>query len=141
LFNNNFYLKIKQSWNTISVKQLQEVSTMQFKKLREALKGEGFGILTEIDIKATLKKKLDVDFYNYKILGACNPSFAYKALLAEDKIGTMLPCNVIVQEKAEGQVEVSAVDPLASMQAIENKNLLDIATEIRARLQKVIEQL
>ena len=110
-------------------------------KVIEALKGEGFGILTEIDIKGTLKKKLDVDFYNYKILGACNPQFAYKALLAEDKIGTMLPCNVIVQEKAEGQVEVSAVDPLASMQAIENKNLLDIATEIRARLQKVIEQL
>ena len=110
-------------------------------KVTEALKGEGFGILTEIDIKATLKKKLDVDFYNYKILGACNPPFAYKALMAEDKIGTMLPCNVIVQEKTAGKVEVSAVDPLASMQAIENKNLIDIATEIRARLQKVIEQL
>ena len=110
-------------------------------KVTEALKAEGFGILTEIDIKATLKKKLDVDFYNYKILGACNPPFAYKALLAEDKIGTMLPCNVIVQEKVAGQVEVSAVDPAASMQAIENKALTDIATEIRARLQKVIEQL
>lgn len=107
----------------------------------EALKAEGFGILTEIDIKATLKKKLDVDFYNYKILGACNPPFAYKALLAEDKIGTMLPCNVIVQEKIAGQVEVSAIDPTASMQAIENKNLQDIATEIRGRLQKIIEQL
>ena len=110
-------------------------------KVTEALKAEGFGILTEIDIKATLKKKLDVDFYNYKILGACNPPFAYKALLAEDKIGTMLPCNVIVQEKVAGQVEVSAVDPAASMQAIENKTLADIATEIRARLQKVIEEL
>ena len=110
-------------------------------KVTDALKAEGFGILTEIDIKATLKKKLDVDFYNYKILGACNPPFAYKALLAEDKIGTMLPCNVIVQEKVAGQVEVSAVDPAASMQAIENKALADIATEIRARLQKVIEQL
>ena len=110
-------------------------------KVTEALKTEGFGILTEIDIKATLKKKLDVDFYNYKILGACNPPFAYKALLAEDKIGTMLPCNVIVQEKIPGQVEVSAVDPSASMQAIENKALADIATEIRARLQKVIEGL
>ena len=110
-------------------------------KVTEALKAEGFGILTEIDIKATLKKKLDVDFYNYKILGACNPPFAYKALLAEDKIGTMLPCNVIVQEKIPGQVEVSAVDPAASMQAIENKTLADIAIEIRARLQKVIEQL
>ena len=110
-------------------------------KVTEALKAEGFGILTEIDIKATLKKKLDVDFYNYKILGACNPPFAYKALLAEDKIGTMLPCNVIVQEKVPGKVEVSAVDPAASMQAIENKALNDIATEIRARLQKVIEEL
>ncbi|MBC7626458.1 DUF302 domain-containing protein, partial [Ferruginibacter sp.] len=89
----------------------------------------------------TLKKKLDVDFYNYKILGACNPPFAYKALLAEDKIGTMLPCNVIVQEKVPGQIEVSAVDPAASMQAIENKDLQDIATEIRTKLQKVIEAL
>ena len=110
-------------------------------KVTEALKAEGFGILTEIDIKTTLKKKLDVDFYNYKILGACNPPFAYKALLAEDKIGTMLPCNVIVQEKIPGQVEVSAVDLSASMQAIENKTLADIAKEIRGRLQKVIEQL
>ena len=75
-------------------------------KITEALQAEGFGILTEIDVKSTLKKKLDVDFYNYKILGACNPPFAYKALLAEDKIGIMLPCNVIVQEKAAGQVEV-----------------------------------
>ena len=110
-------------------------------KVTEALKAEGFGILTEIDIKATLKKKLDVDFYNYKILGACNPPFAYKALLAEDKIGTMLPCNVIVQEKILGRVEVSAVDPAASMQTIENKALAGIAAEIRGMLQKVIEQL
>jgi len=110
-------------------------------KVTEALKAEGFGILTEIDIKATLKKKLDVDFYNYKILGACNPPFAYRALLAEDKIGTMLPCNVIVQEKVAGRVEVSAVDPSASMLSIENKDLQDIASEVRARLQKVINQL
>lgn len=110
-------------------------------KITEALKAEGFGILTEIDLKATLKKKLDVDFYNYKILGACNPPFAYKALLAEDKIGTMLPCNVIVQEKLPGQVEISAVDPAASMKAIKNDELHDIALEIRARLQKVIAQL
>ena len=110
-------------------------------KVTEALKDEGFGILTEIDIKATLKKKLDVDFYNYKILGACNPPYAYKALLAEDKIGTMLPCNVIVQERVQGQVEVSAVDPVASMLSIENKDLHDIATEIRTRLKKVIEYL
>jgi uncharacterized protein (DUF302 family) len=107
-------------------------------KVTEALKAEGFGILTEIDVKATLKKKLDVDFYNYKILGACNPPFAYKALLAEDKIGTMLPCNVIVQERMQGQVEISAVDPVASMLAIENKDLYEIASEISAKLQKVI---
>ena len=110
-------------------------------KVTEALKAEGFGILTEIDIKATLKKKLDVDFYNYKILGACNPPFAYKALLAEEKIGTMLPCNIIIQERVTGQVEISAVDPVASMKAIENKELGDIASEIRARLQKVIKEL
>jgi len=111
------------------------------KKVTEALKSEGFGILTEIDIKATLKKKLDVDFYNYKILGACNPPFAYKALLTEDKIGTMLPCNVIVQEKVPGKVEVSAVDPAASMLSIENDDIREIATEIRVKLQNVIAQL
>ena len=111
------------------------------KKVTEGLKAEGFGILTEIDIKDTLKKKLDVDFYNYTILGACNPPFAYKALQAEDKIGTMLPCNVIVQEKEPGEVEVSAVDPAASMKAVENDELHDIAVEIRDRLQKVIMSL
>jgi uncharacterized protein (DUF302 family) len=110
-------------------------------KVTEALKTEGFGIITEIDIKETLKKKLDVDFYNYTILGACNPPFAYKALLAEDKIGTMLPCNVIVQEKVKGQVEISAVDPAASMQAVGNAALGEIAIEIRERLQKVIRNL
>ena len=110
-------------------------------KVTAALKMEGFGVLTEIDLKATLKKKLDVDFYNYTILGACNPASAYKALLAEDKIGTMLPCNVIVQEKAKGQVEVSAVDPAASMQAVESAVLSEIATEIRDKLQKVINTL
>ena len=110
-------------------------------KVTKALKSEGFGILTEIDLKATLKKKLDVDFYNYTILGACNPQFAYKALVTEDKIGVMLPCNIIVQEKVAGQIEVSAVDPAASMQAIKNDKLTKIATEISDRLKKVIEQL
>lgn len=105
-----------------------------------ALKEEGFGILTEIDIKATLKKKLDADFRNYKILGACNPPFAHQALLAEDKIGTMLPCNVIVQEKKEG-IEVAAVDPMASMQAVENPKLEGIAKEVRSRLEKVVNGL
>ncbi len=111
------------------------------RKVTDALKAEGFGILTEIDIKATLKTKLDVDFYKYTILGACNPPYAYKALLAEDKIGTMLPCNVIVQEKVAGQVEVSAIDPSASMQSIDNADLQGIATEIGAKLRRVIEQL
>jgi len=110
-------------------------------KVTESLKSEGFGILTEIDLKATFKKKLDVDFYNYTILGACNPPFAHKALMAEDKIGTMLPCNVIVQEKVAGQIEVSAVDPAASMQAVENDKLAEIATEIRDRLKKAIDRL
>ncbi|MEJ2542954.1 MAG: DUF302 domain-containing protein [Calditrichaceae bacterium] len=107
----------------------------------EKLKDQGFGVLTEIDVKATMKKKLDVDFYNYKILGACNPPFAHKALQAEDKIGVMLPCNVVVQEKEKGTVEVSAVDPLASMQAVENPALSDIAREVTERLKKVINSL
>lgn len=110
-------------------------------KVTEALKTEGFGVLTEIDIKATLKKKLDVDFYNYKILGACNPPFAYKALQVEDKIGTMLPCNVIVQEKNPGIIEVSAVDPIASMQAIQNPALAAIAKQVREKLKGVIAKL
>jgi len=109
-------------------------------KVTEALKSEGFGILTEIDVKETLKKKLDVDFRPYRILGACNPPFAYKALQAEDKVGIMLPCNVIVQEKENG-VEIAAVDPVASMQAIDNPNLGEIAVEIRKRLHKVIDSL
>lgn len=110
-------------------------------KVTEELKKEGFGILTEIDVKATLKKKLDVDFRNYRILGACNPHFAHQALQAEDKIGTMLPCNVILQEKAGGNVEVSAVDPVASMKAIENPKLGEIAQQVQAKLKKVIDSL
>lgn len=109
-------------------------------KVTEALKQEGFGILTEIDVKETLKMKLDVDFRPYKILGACNPPFAYKALQAEDKVGIMLPCNVIVQEKENG-VEIAAVDPVASMQAIDNPKLGEIANEIRQRLHRVIDSL
>jgi len=110
-------------------------------KVTEELQKEGFGILTEIDVKATLKKKLDVDFRKYKILGACNPGYAHKALQSEKYIGTMLPCNVIVQENEDGKVEVSAVDPIASMQAIENKNLGSIANEVREKLKKVIDNL
>ena len=110
-------------------------------KVTDELKNEGFGVLTEIDLKTTLKKKLDVDFYNYRILGACNPPYAHKALLAENKIGTMLPCNVIVQERQPGEIEVSAVDPIASMQAIENPELGTLAQEIRDKLKKVIKAL
>lgn len=109
-------------------------------RVREELEKEGFGVLTEIDVKATLKKKLDADFRPYKILGACNPPYAHKALEAEDKIGTMLPCNVIVQAK-DGQTEVAAVDPVASMQAVDNEKLRPVAEEIRDRLRRVIDQL
>ncbi len=107
----------------------------------EELKKEGFGILTEIDVKATLKKKLDIDFRRYQILGACNPQYAYKALLAEEKIGTMLPCNVVVQEYDDGRVEVSAVDPMASMQAVENPSLAGVAQDIRQKLKQVINNI
>lgn len=110
-------------------------------KVTEALKSEGFGILTEIDIQATLKKKLNEEFRPYRILGACNPPYAHKALMAEDKIGTMLPCNVIVQQKKEGEVEVAAIDPMASMQAVENESLGSIAREIRDKLEHVISSL
>jgi uncharacterized protein (DUF302 family) len=110
-------------------------------RVTEALKKEGFGILTEIDVKATMKTKLDVDFRPYMILGACNPPYAYKALQTEEKIGTMLPCNVIVREKEKGTVEVAAVDPLASMQAVENEHLEGIATEIRQKLMSAIDHI
>jgi len=110
-------------------------------KVTEELKKGGFGILTDIDVQATLKKKMNADFRKYRILGACNPPYAYQALLAEDKIGTMLPCNVIVQEIAEGIVEVAAIDPIASMQAIQNPKLGGIAIEVQAKLKKVIDNL
>jgi uncharacterized protein (DUF302 family) len=106
-----------------------------------ALQAEGFGVLTEIDVKATLKKKLDVDFRKYRILGACNPTLAYQALQLEGKIGTMLPCNVLVQESDDGQVEVSAVDPIASMQAIDNPALGEVAQTVRAKLRDIVEAL
>ena len=107
----------------------------------EALKGEGFGVLTDIDVKATLKKKIDVDFRPYRILGACNPKFAHQALQAEDKIGTMLPCNVIVQQHDDGSIEVSAVDPIASMMAVGNPSLGAVASEVQAKLKRVIDGL
>lgn len=106
----------------------------------EALKNEGFGIITEIDVKATFKKKIDVDFRNYRILGACNPQAAHEALQLEDKVGTMLPCNVVVQETDDG-VEVAAIDPVKSMQAIENAGLLEKAQMIRDRLERAVSSL
>ena len=106
-----------------------------------ALQEKGFGILTEIDVTETLKKKLDVDFYKYRILGACNPQFAYEALQIENKIGTMLPCNVIVQEFEDGKVDVTAIDPMASMQAVENSKLGEIVEEVRELLKSIIANL
>lgn len=110
-------------------------------KVTADLKTQGFGILTQIDVQQTLKAKLGVDIQPYLILGACNPSFAYQALQAENKIGTMLPCNVIVQRHGDGSVEVSAVDPVASMAAVVNPQLAQIAQEVRSRLKLVIESL
>jgi len=110
-------------------------------RVTEELKKEGFGVLTEIDMQATLKKKLDVDLRPYKILGACNPPFAYQALQAERSIGLLLPCNLVVQDAGHGRTEVAAIDPLVSMSKVENPALESIATEIKVKLQRVIENL
>lgn len=107
----------------------------------DELKKEGFGVITEINVKETFKKKLDVNFRNYIILGACNPGFAYKAIHAESRIGAFLPCNVIVQENENGEIEISVVDPNASMSSVENENLAEIASEVRGKLMKVIDQI
>ncbi len=107
----------------------------------EALKGEGFGVLTEIDVKETLKKKIDVDFPKYKILGACNPPLAHKALSTENQIGVLLPCNVVVQEHADGRVEVSAMDPVGAMAMVGNKELDAIAADVRERMERVLAKL
>jgi uncharacterized protein (DUF302 family) len=110
-------------------------------KIREELKNEGFGVITEIDMKKTFKEKIDVDFRNYKILGACNPSFAHQALLAEDKIGTFLPCNVVIQESPAGGLEVMAFDPASAMMEMDNPELSKLSIEIRERLIKVLDKL
>jgi len=123
-------------------KKLKNISFQEaIEKVTEALKTEGFGVLTEIDVTATLKKKLDVNFKNYRILGACNAPFAHKALQAEDKIGTMLPCNVVVEENAPGEIEVSAVNPIASMESVKNESLGGIAIEIKKKLENVVDSL
>jgi len=108
-------------------------------KITEELKKEEFGVLTEIDIQAKLKEKLNVDYTKYIILGACNPPFAYDALQLEDKIGTMLPCNVIVRELENGKTEIAAVDPVASMLSVKNDDLQKIAKKVKQRLEKVIK--
>lgn len=105
------------------------------------LKNEGFGVLTSIDMQHTLKEKLNIDFKKYKILGACNPPFAYKALLAEDKIGTLLPCNIIIQEHSHNAIEVSAINPLVSMQVVNNEVLKNVAHEVSTKLKNVIKNL
>jgi uncharacterized protein (DUF302 family) len=107
----------------------------------EGLKAAGFGIITEIDVKDTLKKKLNVEFRNYRILGACNPALAYEALKLEDKVGTMLPCNVVVQDVGGNRTEIAAIDPVASMRAIENPRLRQAAEQVQAKLKQVIEKL
>ena len=120
-------------------KTLKEISFEDaLVRVTDELKKEGFGIITEIDVRETFKNKLDVDFRNYKILGACNPGFAYKAIQAESKIGALLPCNVIVQENAAGDIEVSAIDPEVSMSSVKNDNLSGIASEVKNKLKKVI---
>ena len=108
-------------------------------KVTEELKNEGFGVLTEIDFSGTIKKKLDKDIPAYRILGACNPGFAYKAYQSEDKIGTMLPCNVIIQDAGNGNIEVSAVNPIASMMGVGNDSLGEVAGEVKDKLEKVID--
>ncbi|MCX6155893.1 MAG: DUF302 domain-containing protein [Candidatus Kapabacteria bacterium] len=108
-------------------------------QITNELKKEGMGILTEIDVSKTLKNKLDVDFRNYRILGACHPPSAYKALTAEDKIGLMLPCNIIVQQIDDENVEIAAIDPIASMQSVQNDKLGEVAIEVQAKLRRVIE--
>jgi len=122
-------------------KTLQTPFDEAVERVTEELKKEGFGVLTEIDMQGTMKKKLDVDIQKYKILGACNPPLAYQAIQAEDKIGLMLPCNVIVQEVAGGGVEVAAIDPVASMQAVDNPQLAKVGEQVREKLKRVIESL
>lgn len=124
---------------------IQKTLSLPFEKaldrVKQALGSEGFGVLTEIDVKETMKKKLNVDFRNYRILGACNPPFAWQALQVEEKIGLLLPCNVIVQETADGKVEAAAIDPAASMKTVDNPRLAGIAEQVKAKLTKVITAL
>lgn len=124
---------------------LQKTLSIPFEKallrVRECLGSEGFGVLTEIDMRETLKKKLNVDFRNYRILGACNAPFAHQALQVEDRIGLLLPCNIVVQETREGNVEAAAIDPTVAMQTVGNPKLTEIAVQVKAKLSRVIAAL
>lgn len=127
--------------NYYSSKSVKYSFDETIQKISDELKKEGFGILTEIDVKETLKNKLQVEFRRYKILGACNPTFAYKALQLEENLGVLLPCNVVVQEKEDHTIQVSVVNPLESMKKVENEKLNEVASEISVKLLKVLENL
>ncbi len=131
-------LKIMNFYFTTTVKDTFDNVIV---RVTEELKKEGFGIITEINMKETFKKKLDIDFKNYRILGACNPKFAHHALSIEEKIGIMLPCNVIVNEIAENEIEVSAINPKSSMEVVGNEKLTDVASQVSEKLQRVIANL
>lgn len=121
--------------------QLKTTFDEAIERTEAALKTEGFGVLTRVDVQETLKSKIDVDFRPYTILGACNPGLAYEALQLEDKVGTMLPCNLVVQQKGDGEVEVAAINPVASMQAIDNPQLKKAAAVVQEKLSRVIDSL
>ncbi|MDZ7370802.1 MAG: DUF302 domain-containing protein [candidate division KSB1 bacterium] len=122
-------------------KTLQVSFEAAIDRVTEALKSEGFGVISTIDVQQAMKNKLGVDFRPYVILGACNPPYAYRALSLEDKIGTLLPCNVIIQQREDGTIEIAAVDPFASMQAVDNSALAEIAGEVRQKLKNVVDNL
>lgn len=134
----NVFTKNLIKMNYYISKNLESSFDEAVERVKVSLHEEGFGVLCEINIHEKLKEKLNVDFRKYKILGACNPAYAYKALQSEDKIGTMLPCSVIVQQRGSNVVEIAAVDPMASMMAIENPELAGIANEVKERLERAI---
>ncbi len=154
-YSKCLFQSLKQKSSVVVYNTKQRTKTMKYytnktvegnfeeviEKVTEALKEEGFGVLSDIDVKETLKNKLDVDFRKYRILGACNPPNAHRALAAEPNIGLMLPCNMVVQETEDGKVDVSAVDPKASMAAVENPELEEVASFIKSKLEKVVNSL
>jgi len=135
----SFYLLTKTTDMTYyASRTLQTDFDDAVERITRSLKEQGFGIITEIDLRATFKKKLDKEFRPYKILGACNPNYAFEALQREDKIGTMLPCNVIVQDRGQGRIEIAAVNPVASMQAVGNEELKDVAGQVEKMLEAAV---